>query len=77
MMREPSHTEDRESEDRARGRNLGELRFLWRFVSPYRLQMAGALLALGVAALTVLALGFGLRKLVDEGFAAGNAALFD
>jgi ATP-binding cassette subfamily B protein len=77
MMREPSHTEDRESEERARGRNLGELQFLWRFVSPYRLQMAGALLALVVAALTVLALGFGLRKLVDEGFAAGNSDLFD
>ncbi len=77
MIREPSHTEDRESEDRARGRNLGELQFLWRFVSPYRLQMAGALLALVVAALTVLALGFGLRKLVDEGFAAGNSDLFD
>jgi len=65
------------SEERAAGRNLRELAFLWRFVRPYPLQAVGALVALSVAALTVLGLGFGLRKLVDEGFAAGNEALFD
>ena len=44
---------------------------------PYRLQVAGAIAALIVAAGTVLGLGFGLRKLVDEGFASGNVALLD
>ena len=63
--------------ERPRGRDLGQLTYLWRFVRPYRLQVAGALVALTVAAATVLVLGLGLRKLVDEGFASGNAALLD
>jgi ATP-binding cassette subfamily B protein len=41
------------------------------------LQIAGAFTALVVAASTVLVLGFGLRKLVDEGFAGNNSALLD
>ena len=77
MMRGPSYVETGSPEERPASRNLRELRFLWRFVRPYGLQVAGALVALTVAAATVLAMGFGLRKLVDEGFAAGNAALFD
>ena len=77
VMREPSSAEAKLSEERAAGRNFRELAFLWRFVRPYPLQALGALLALSVAALTVLGFGFGLRKLVDEGFAAGNEALFD
>jgi hypothetical protein len=76
MMREPSYVEDGGSaEERPGSRNLGELRFLWRYVRPYGLQVAGALASLTVAAATVLAMGFGLRKLVDEGFAEGNAEL--
>ncbi|HSR71596.1 MAG TPA: ABC transporter transmembrane domain-containing protein, partial [Kiloniellales bacterium] len=58
-------------------RDLGRLRALWRFLRPYRRQVATAVLALSVAAGTVLALGAGLRKLVDEGFASGNTALLD
>ncbi len=76
-MREPSSVEARPGEERAASRNFRELRFLWRFVRPYPAPALGALLALSIAALTVLGFGFGLRKLVDEGFAAGNAELFD
>ena len=76
-MREPSSAEAKFSEERAASRNLRELGFLWHFVRPYPVQAFGALLALSIAALTVLGFGFGLRKLVDEGFAAGNADLFD
>ncbi len=47
------------------------------FLRPYRLQVVGALIALTVAAGTVLGLGFGLRKLVDEGFAQGDGRLLD
>ncbi len=50
---------------------------LWAFIRPYGWQVAAAALALIVAAGTVLALGKGLRMLVDEGFASGNAALLD
>ncbi len=76
-MREPSSVEARPGEERAASRNFRELRFLWRFLRPYPAPALGALLALSIAALTVLGFGFGLRKLVDEGFAAGNAELFD
>lgn len=77
VTREASSAEAGLSEERAASRNFRELAFLWRYVRPYPLQALGALLALSVAALTVLGFGFGLRKLVDEGFAAGNEALFD
>ncbi|KEO56734.1 ABC transporter ATP-binding protein [Thalassospira permensis NBRC 106175] len=41
------------------------------------MQVAGAMVALVVASGTVLALGSGLRMLVDQGFADGNASLLD
>ena len=63
--------------DQAPSRKLGQLRRLWRFVRPYRLRAAGAVFAVALAAGTVLGLGFGLRRLVDEGFASGNVALLD
>ncbi|MFY9317337.1 MAG: ABC transporter transmembrane domain-containing protein, partial [Burkholderiales bacterium] len=50
---------------------------LARFVYPYRLKIAAALLALIIAAGCVLALGQGLRYVVDEGFGSGNPALLN
>ena len=58
-------------------RSLRELRRLGGFIRPYRLAVAGAFLALIVAAGTVLAIGQGLRRLVDDGFTAGNAGLLN
>lgn len=58
-------------------RDLRQLRRLIPFLKPYGLGIAGALFALILAAATVLALGMGLRTLVDEGFGVGNAALLD
>ena len=63
--------------DRARGRELGQLRRVLPFLAPYKLAIAGAMVALVTAAGTVLALGFGLRRLVDEGFSGGDTALLD
>jgi len=65
------------STDRPGSRNLSQLRTLWRFVRPYRSQVAGAIAALAVAAGTVLGLGFGLRRLIDEGFSRGNVDLLN
>ncbi len=62
---------------RASSRDLGELRRLGRFLRPYKLAIAGALVALTVAAGTVLALGFGLRRLIDEGFRGADPAVLD
>jgi len=68
---------DANASARPKSRNIGELRRILRFLAPYKLAIAGAVLALTVAAGTVLGLGVGLRMLVDRGFAAGNGALLD
>ena len=57
--------------------DLRHLRRLAPFLRPYTLGILGALFALTLAAGTVLALGLGLRTLVDEGFGADNAQLLD
>jgi ATP-binding cassette subfamily B protein len=64
------------SEENSR-RDLGPLKALMPFVRPYKLQIAGAMVALVVAAVTVLAMGNGLRHLVDNGFSAGDPNLLD
>lgn len=76
-MRQPRSFPAAPNEERARSRSLRSLGFLLTYVRPYRLPIAGAALALIVAAGTVLALGAGLRHLVDQGFVSGNAALLD
>jgi ATP-binding cassette subfamily B protein len=63
--------------DRGSSRRFGALRPLLGYLRPYRLIAAGAGLALVIAASTVLALGAGLRHLVDEGFVSGDADLLD
>ncbi|MGY8997240.1 MAG: ABC transporter transmembrane domain-containing protein, partial [Alphaproteobacteria bacterium] len=53
------------------------MRRLAPYLLPYKLQIAGALVALFVAAVTVLGLGAGLRTLVDHGLNKGNSDLLD
>ena len=77
MRRESEVPRTPATAERASSRKLGQLGRIWRFAKPYRLRIAGATFAVAVAAGTVLGLGFGLRKLVDEGFASGNADLLD
>ncbi|HUJ85361.1 MAG TPA: ABC transporter transmembrane domain-containing protein [Burkholderiales bacterium] len=50
---------------------------LARFLRPYRARIAGALVALVVAAGSVLALGQGLKHVVDSGFGSGDPHLLD
>jgi ATP-binding cassette, subfamily B, bacterial len=52
-------------------------RGLARFLLPYRLRIAAALAALVIAAGCVLALGQGLRHVVDNGFGSGDPRLLD
>ena len=63
--------------DRAASRELRHLKRLWRYLAPYRLRILGALGALTVSAAAVLSLGVGIRILVDDGFASGDAASLD
>jgi len=67
----------RSSSDRDVSRDYRLLFRLARFAMPYSWQIAGATLALLVAAGTTLALGSGLRLLIDQGFGAGDGALLD
>ncbi|OSZ67069.1 ABC transporter [Sphingomonas sp. IBVSS1] len=53
-------------------RKLSRLKLLWRFARAYPVQLACALAALGIAALTTLAIPQGLKMVVDNGFARGS-----
>jgi ATP-binding cassette subfamily B protein len=53
------------------------LRRLLGFLTPYRLAVVGAAFSLLAASLAVLGFGAGLRWLVDNGFARGQAARLD
>ncbi|MDX2103466.1 MAG: ABC transporter transmembrane domain-containing protein [Alphaproteobacteria bacterium] len=64
-------------DDRPASRRIGALRPILGYLAPYRSVAAGAAVALVIAAGTVLALGAGLRHLVDEGFVSGDGALLD
>src|SRR5258706_16051339 len=66
---------EKPSDERAKSRDLGALRALAPYLLPYRWRIAGAAVALLVAASTVLALGGGLRFLIDRGFVAGDETL--
>lgn len=50
---------------------------LMRKLKPYALPLLGALTALAVAAATMLAFGWGLKELIDQGFGAGSAIYLD
>jgi ATP-binding cassette subfamily B protein len=65
------------TEDRPSSRNLGVLAHVLGFLRPYRWIVAGATLALMVAAATVLAFGQVLRSVVDQGLGGDSAAELD
>jgi ATP-binding cassette subfamily B protein len=68
---------DARQSDRPKSRNLRQLMHLRRFLMPYRWQMIGATLALVITATTMMALGQGLKHLIDRGFAAGDRGLLE
>ncbi len=63
--------------ERPATKDIRQLARILGFLSPYRRQMAIALVALVVAAGCVLVLGQGLRRVIDGGFSSGDAALLD
>ena len=58
-------------------KRISALKMIFPYIIPYKLQLAGAAIALLFAAATVLAMGAGLRFLIDEGFAEGDPVLLD
>jgi len=67
----------RDKQNIKEGKSISALKMVLPYITPYRLQLGGAAVALLFAAATVLAMGAGLRLLIDEGFAAGNPLLLD
>jgi ATP-binding cassette subfamily B protein len=59
--------------ERPKSRDVRQLRRLVRFVAPHKGRLAAAFVALLVAALAVLALGQGLRYVIDAGFGSRNS----
>ena len=64
-------------DNRDKARDIGQLRRLGRYLVPYRWRVAGALVALTLAAGAVLSLGVGLRYLIDGGFGKGKPDALD
>jgi len=63
--------------ERPAKRDIRQLARILGFLAPYRRQAVIALVALIVAAACVLVLGQGLRRVIDRGFASGDAASLD
>lgn len=76
-MRHASYIENSASRQREKGADLRVLRQLARYLRPYLLPIAGAFLALIVAAATVLSIGQGLRFLIDRGLTSDDGALLN
>ncbi|MGH8598914.1 MAG: ABC transporter transmembrane domain-containing protein, partial [Gammaproteobacteria bacterium] len=62
---------------RAPSKDLHQLRILWRFVRPYWGRVIAAAVALIIAAASVLAIGQGLRQVIDHGLARGDPGFLD
>lgn len=63
--------------DRPGSRDFSQFLALARFLAPYRLRIGCAIVALLVAAACILALGQGLRYVIDAGFAAASPEVLD
>ena len=66
-----------DNKNRKNKKSISALKMVLPYVMPYKLQLIGAAIALLFAAATVLAMGAGLRFLIDEGFAEGDPLLLD
>jgi ATP-binding cassette, subfamily B, bacterial len=53
------------------------LSFMWPFVRPYWRRIVAAMFGLALAAAAVLAIGEGLKRVIDQGFAAQDSARLD
>ena len=52
---------------------IRSLRVVWRFATAYPLQIAAALVALTIAACATLAIPYGIKLVVDQGFSGASA----
>lgn len=66
-----------DTSNRPKSRDIRQLSRIIGFLKPYRRQILIAATALIVASASILALGQGLKKVIDHGLTANNAALLD
>jgi len=66
-----------DTRNRPKSRDIRQLARIVGFLKPYRRQIAIASTALVIASGSILALGQGLKKVIDHGLTASNAALLD
>ena len=66
-----------DTRNRPKSRDIRQLSRIIAFLKPYRRQIVIAAAALIVASASILALGQGLKKVIDHGLTANNAALLD
>lgn len=60
--------------DRPKARSLGVLRYIFKFLAPYKVRAVLAIVALFGTAAATLAIGHGLKSLIDVGFAGDDPA---
>ncbi len=73
----PAAQRDSAAAEREKGRDLRIFRRILAYLRPYLWAIAGAAVALVVAAVTVLSIGQGLRFLVDRGLGAGDTGVLN
>ncbi len=76
-MNNPATTDEEKTDRSAVLGQFSEIAWLWPYLLPYRRQVLLACIALFVAAATVLALGIGIRTLIDDGMMPGDTVLLD
>ncbi len=76
-MAQTSTSDKRAGLERDKAKDLRPLRRAAGFLRPYRMRVFFALVALTITATTVLAMGQGLRILIDAGFTAGDPGALD
>ena len=64
-------------QERPKSKDIRQLARIAGFLRPYRRQIVYASIALVVASASILALGQGLKKVIDHGLSANNTALLD
>lgn len=58
-------------------RDLKKLAALIRFIAPYKVRFGIAMVALALAACSILAIGQGLKHVIDQGLSGGNSDTLD
>jgi ATP-binding cassette subfamily B protein len=76
-LRTPPASEPSASSERPKSRDIRQLARIAGFLAPYRRQAVYAAIALVIASMSVLAVGQGLKAVVDQGFSADNADTLD